>query len=121
MINNNNYNVGNRIRELRTAKGFSQEQLALLADITPTYLGLVERNVKNPTLKVIQQICSSLNISLSDFFLDTFIEDNSIDPTTSQIVAQLANRSQDEKEMILQIIKDILKLHDLPNKTENKK
>lgn len=55
---NNNFNTGERIHELRTQQGLSQEQLALRAEITPTYLGLVERNLKNPTIKIIEQICN---------------------------------------------------------------
>ena len=121
MIMEDNYNVGNRVRDLRLLKGFSQEQLALLAEITPTYLGLVERNAKNPTLKVIQQICNALNISLSDFFADTVEINNSLDATTVQIIAQLSNRTQEEKEMILQITKDMFKLRDLPIITKKKK
>ena len=66
---NNNFNTGERVRELRVKYGLSQEQLALHAEITTTYLGLIERNLKNPTIKIIEQICNALNISLADFFL----------------------------------------------------
>lgn len=121
MVMDTNYNVGKRIRDLRLAKGLSQEQLALSADITPTYLGLVERNLKNPTLKVIEQICNSLNVSLSDFFSDSYFEDKSLDSTTQQILSQLVNRTQEEKELILQLTKDMLKLRDLPCNQEKKK
>ena len=52
----NSFNIGERIRELRTIRGLSQEQLALRSDITPTYLGQIERNAKNPTVKIIEQL-----------------------------------------------------------------
>ena len=51
-----NFNIGKRIHELRVNSGLSQEKLALRAEITTTYLGLLERNLKNPTLKVIEHI-----------------------------------------------------------------
>ena len=35
----NNFSIGNRIRELRNQKHLSQEQLALSAEITTAYLG----------------------------------------------------------------------------------
>lgn len=63
-----NFNIGQRIHELRINSGLSQEKLALRANITTTYMGLLERNLKNPTVKVIEQICNQLNISLSEFF-----------------------------------------------------
>ena len=59
---NNNFNTGARIHELRIQQGLSQEQLALRAEITTTYLGLIERNLKNPTIKIIEQLCNSLNM-----------------------------------------------------------
>lgn len=116
----NNYNVGKRIKELRTTKGFSQEQLALLSDITPTYLGLIERNLKNPTIKVIEQICDSLNISLFDFFADSTLKDEeSLDTLSIQIISQISSCNDDEKELILEMIKKMLKLRNLPtNKNE---
>lgn len=112
---NNNYNVGKRIKELRSIKGFSQEQLALLSDITPTYLGLIERNLKNPTIKVIEQICDSLGISLVDFFSDTPIKEDSLDSLSIQIISQISTCSDEEKKLIFEMIKSMLKLKNLSN------
>lgn len=113
---NNNFNTGNRIHELRIQQGLSQEQLALRSEITTTYLGLIERNMKNPTVKIIEQICNSLNIRLSDFFSASVNPSDTIDPTSAQILAQLGGLTQKEKELILQIVKNTVKLCTL---TEN--
>lgn len=113
---NNNFNTGERVRELRIQYGLSQEQLALRAEITTTYLGLIERNLKNPTIKVIEQICTALNVSLADFF-NTFAKSSeTIDPILTQITTQLNHRSEKEKEIILQLIKNVLKLRDLSDR-----
>ncbi len=113
MNKNINFNVGERIHELRIENGLSQEQLALRADITTTYLGLLERNMKNPTIKVIEQICNTLNISLADFFANTS-NTYDMDTLSLQIFSQICNRSDSEKKIILQLIKETLKLRDLP-------
>lgn len=105
----NNYNFGERLRALRVARGLSQEQLALHAGITPTYLGMLERNIKNPTLKVIEQLCQSLNISLNNFFLDCQPETTPNDPSIQQIISLLTNCTEKERRLLLQIIKDVLK------------
>lgn len=112
----NNFNVGERVHELRTQQGLSQEQLALRAEITTTYLGLIERNFKNPTIKIIEQICNALNISLADFFNSSVKPSATADSISTQILAQLNHRSQKEKELILQILKNIIKFRDLPGK-----
>ncbi|MDE6619759.1 MAG: helix-turn-helix domain-containing protein [Lachnospiraceae bacterium] len=90
----------------------SQEKLALRANIT-TYLGLLERNLKNPTVKVVEQICSQLNISLGDFFSSSHVPESSADAVSLQIIAQISDRSEEEKLLILQTIKDILRLCDI--------
>lgn len=60
--------VGMRIRELRTRKGFSQEKLALEAEIDRTYLAGIENGRRNPTLKSLEKILRTLEISFEDFF-----------------------------------------------------
>ena len=62
------YNIGLRLRNLRKAARLSQEQTALAANITPAYLGQIERNEKNPTILTIEKLCTVFNISLSEFF-----------------------------------------------------
>ena len=108
-----NFNIGKRIHELRVNSGLSQEKLALRANITTTYLGLLERNLKNPTVKVIEQICNQLNISLSNFFSSSPVPEKSEDAISMQIITQISDKSEEEKLLILQIIKDISRLCDL--------
>lgn len=112
MIKNNNCNIGNRIRELRTEQGLSQEQLALSSGITTTYLGLLERNLKNPTVKVLEQICNALSINLSSFFEESSYAPYTYDPYTTQILAHVVNRNEQEKQLILKLIKDLNKYFD---------
>jgi len=59
---------GERIRELRQAKGLSQEELAFRAKVHRTYLGGIERGERNPALKNIVAIAKALDISLSELF-----------------------------------------------------
>ena len=116
-----NFNIGKRIHELRINSGLSQEKLALRANITTTYLGLLERNLKNPTVKVIEQICNQLNISLSEFFLDSVSSVQEEDSLSLQIIAQINDRTREEKQIILQVIKDVMKLCDVSKKHEPEK
>ena len=116
-----NFNIGKRIHELRINSGLSQEKLALRANITTTYLGLLERNLKNPTVKVIEQICNQLNISLSEFFSDSVSSVQEEDSLSLQIIAQINDRTREEKQIILQVIKDVMKLCDVSKKHEPEK
>lgn len=44
----------------------SQEQLAFGAGVHRTYISLLERDKKSPTLNVLIRICKALNISASE-------------------------------------------------------
>lgn len=57
---------GDRVREIRTQKGLSQEQLASLADVHRTYIGMIERAEKNITLINIEKIANALEISINE-------------------------------------------------------
>lgn len=55
---------GNRVREKRTALKLSQEELAELAGVHRTYIGMIERAEKNITLSNIERIAKALSVSL---------------------------------------------------------
>ena len=59
---------GKRIRALRLAKGYSQEELAFKAKLDRTYVGGIERGERNPSLKNIARIADTLEIPLSELF-----------------------------------------------------
>ena len=57
---------GSSLRQLREAKGVSQEWLAEKSGLHPTYVGLVERGRRNPTLKASQAMALALSTPLSN-------------------------------------------------------
>lgn len=59
---------GQRVRELRLAKGLSQEALALKAEIDRTYMTSVENGKRNVAIQNIGRIIDALEISIPDFF-----------------------------------------------------
>lgn len=59
---------GTKVRELRTEKNVSQEQLAFDADLHRTYIGMIERAEKNVTLINIEKIAKALNVNIRDLF-----------------------------------------------------
>ena len=57
---------GQRIRELRTAKGLSQEQLAEKTNFHRTYIGMVERGERNISLSNIGVFAKFFEMSVSE-------------------------------------------------------
>ena len=58
-----------RVRELRHAKGLSQEKLAEEAGIHRTYLGGIELGLRNPSLRNIARIARALGTKVADLFV----------------------------------------------------
>ena len=60
--------VGKRLRSYRQAQNLSQERLAELAGLHPTYIGQVERGEKNLTIESLEKITSALQIPMASVF-----------------------------------------------------
>ena len=61
--------IGDEIRKERTRLGWSQEELAAKAGIHRTYISLLERNKKSPTLDTYRRICKALGVSAAEMML----------------------------------------------------
>jgi transcriptional regulator with XRE-family HTH domain len=61
-----NKKVGQNIRKYRQKRGWSQEQLALEADLHRAYIGHIERGEKNIGLKNLEKIAKTLGVSLKN-------------------------------------------------------
>lgn len=61
---------GKKIRELRLAKGWTQEELAEQTGLHPTYIGGVERGQRNLGLDNILKIARALGEQPSALFKD---------------------------------------------------
>ena len=58
--------VGQNVRNLRVAKGMTQERLAFASDLDLTYVGGIERGRRNPSLLVMARIADALDTPLSN-------------------------------------------------------
>lgn len=54
--------LADNLRRVRRAKGFSQEQLALLADVDRTYVSLIERKLNSISIDKLEQIANALSV-----------------------------------------------------------
>ena len=58
--------IGNRIKDLRTKSGLSQEKLAFACELDRTYIGSVERGERNISVINLNKIAKALDVPLSD-------------------------------------------------------
>lgn len=61
---------GKRLRQLRTSKGLTQEQLAEAAGITATYTSDLERGEKVPSLSIVLRLARAFDIPVAELLQD---------------------------------------------------
>ncbi len=57
---------GQRLRELRRARGLSQEELAIRARLHRTYISSAERGVRNVSLVNLEKLATALEVDICD-------------------------------------------------------
>lgn len=64
---------GRAVREMRTAQGLTQEELAFRAGMNVTYLSDLERGRWNPSLAMIVDLASGLDVHPSQLLKDIVV------------------------------------------------
>lgn len=94
--------VGSKIREQRKKLNITQEELAEMCEISPSYIGHIERGSRNLSMNTAIQLCSVLGIGLDFLFLDSAEDSNEI---TNCINSALSACSAEQKESFLKTVK----------------
>jgi transcriptional regulator with XRE-family HTH domain len=61
---------GQRLRELRSEQGYSQEGFAAECELDRTYVGGIERGERNLALRNIERIANALGLSIAELMED---------------------------------------------------
>ncbi|HEX7154355.1 MAG TPA: helix-turn-helix transcriptional regulator [Thermoanaerobaculia bacterium] len=65
---------GKRVRQLRLAAGWTQEELAEAAGITTTYTSDLERGTKVPSLTIALRLSRAFRVSIADLLKDFTVD-----------------------------------------------
>ena len=60
---------GDVLKEIRTEKNFTQEQLAHKCSLDRTYISLLERGLRQPTISTLFKLSEALEIQPEDFII----------------------------------------------------
>jgi len=99
--------IGARIKEIRTKKGFTQEQLSERMEINPKYLSSIERGKENPTLNALIRLSESLNVDLGEIFTLIQVEDPVV--SKSMIISLLDEADREQLKLLFKVISVVIK------------
>ncbi|WP_339192781.1 helix-turn-helix transcriptional regulator [Paenibacillus sp. FSL W8-1287] len=102
--------VGDKIRELRTEKGLSQEKLGELAELNSNYIGQIERGEKSISVFTLKKIADGLSMSLEELF--RLIDPADRTDALGEITELLSRRPVQEHAKALAVVKAVLDWND---------
>ena len=93
--------IGQKIRQIRIERGFSQEKLSEKIDISPRHMCTVENGNSLPSLETFVKISQILDIDINDFF-------NLTPRNTDKLRTEIYELVQTSSVPELHLIKDLI-------------
>ena len=94
---------GLAIKEARKKQGLTREQVGAMIEIDPRYLTNIENKGQHPSLQVLYDLVSLLNVSVDEFFLPT---DNMIKSSRRRQLEEKINQLTDTDLVIMESVID---------------
>ena len=95
--------LGFAIKEARKKRGLTREQVGAMIEIDPRYLTNIENKGQHPSLQVLYDLVSLLNVSVDEFFLPT---DNMIKSSSRRQLEEKINQLTDTDLVIMESVID---------------
>lgn len=99
--------VGKNIKKYRTAKKMTQESLAEKTELTRSYMGMLERGEKMPSLETFINILNALEVSADMVLCDVLVTGYKV--KDSLLSEKLSNVSREERARINDVVNVMLK------------
>ncbi len=87
--------IGDRIRQYRSIRGITQEELAYMIGSSSAYICNVELGKKKPSLQMLSEIADAMNLTVNDFLYDRMPVD------TDSITEILSLFNQEKQKRII--------------------
>lgn len=93
--------IGERLKKARVEKGYTQEKLAEMMELSIAYVSRIENSKTHINLKRLNELCSILDTSES--YILNGVSDNSTSYLNNELNSILKDCSSKDKELIYQI------------------
>jgi DNA-binding XRE family transcriptional regulator len=102
--------LGKRVRDLRDSLSLTQTQLAAKTGISPSFLSMVERGERLPTLATLVALSEATGVTLSQLFCDVHVPKANVGQAGLPFITRLEALclSPGEVEVLLAVAKALL-------------
>ena len=95
--------LGSKLREIRIAKGLTQEYVATIASVNVSHISNIENNRVKISLQTLVLVCNALEVTVDFVLSKEYSHPSSV--LDKEILNELRSCDVKAKEQILQIIK----------------
>jgi transcriptional regulator with XRE-family HTH domain len=95
--------LGERIRELRKAKGLTQEQLAELVGVEPRHISRVEGGYSSPSIERLARIAEILEVPIKELF--DYMHLNDSEDRLKDIEDAIGGMSEEYQKILYKIVR----------------
>lgn len=101
--------IGKTVRAKRKSLGISQEKLAELADLHPTYISNIEQGKVNASIFTFYQLVNALHIEFADLLnLPSKNVDRALEGELVEIVGQIRQMDKKKRKIFMLAVRGIL-------------
>lgn len=93
--------IGERLKKARIQKGYTQEKLSEMINVSIAYLSRIETGATHINLKRLNELCGLLNVT--EAYILGGASDNSVSYLNNELSSILKDCTPDKKELIYQI------------------
>ena len=112
LMRNNQFGLA--IKEARKKQGLTREQVGAMIEIDPRYLTNIENKGQHPSLQVLYDLVSLLNVSVDEFFLSS---DNPVKSSRRRQLESKIDNFTDADLVIMESVADgIVKYKEMEDK-----
>jgi len=99
--------LGERIREFRKAKGYTQEQLAELVGVEPRHISRIEGGYNSPSIERLAKISGALEVPIKELF--DYMHLNDSEDRLKDIETTIGGMSEEYQKIVYKIVHAIKK------------
>ena len=94
----NYISIGQKIKAIRTRKGFSQLKLSEMIDRSPTYISYIESGIKSMSLDTFVLLANALNVTADELLMDNL--ENTIKVSNHEFSMLLSDCTEYERRVL---------------------
>lgn len=100
------FDIGGRIRRLRTERGISAKEVAISLGVSPSFISGIEKNTNKCSLENLERICAVLGVTLGEFFADP---PQALDPDLIHLLETAKKLTPEQRESVQKLLETMSK------------